>query len=172
VIFLCIYWRFIIAFLENSEIFFLILFLKKQPYYVSCGASNWRNSVDTTSHRFSCLNRRGDDFFHIDCLIDVIFNISWVNVSSGPEDKDLSKPMINVIFLLVEDLSWWRRQLRSGSWRYISVFTFSILIGNSDWVSILVLDCDVNFLSPFYNREPRATSFNGRSREIAKSTWF
>jgi len=28
-----------------------------------------------------------DDLHHVGCLTDVIFNVSWVNVSSGPDKR-------------------------------------------------------------------------------------
>ena len=83
------------------KFFFLIIFFKKQPYYVGCGASNRRNKVHTSPRQFLDLNRHGDDFYYVGCLTDVIFNVSWVNVRSGSDDKGLSESMINAIFLLV-----------------------------------------------------------------------
>jgi len=80
----CMYWRFIKAILENSEFFFL----KEQSCEVGCETSNRRHRV---KHHVSFL-----------VLTNVIFNVSWVNVDSKPDDKDLSEPTIKAIFLLVK----------------------------------------------------------------------
>jgi len=58
--------------LKNSEFLFFLFFLIKQPYYIGCGASNRSNRVDTTPCRFPGLNQRGDDFYHVSYLTDVI----------------------------------------------------------------------------------------------------
>jgi len=44
VVVVCIYWRFIKMILEIFEFYFLIFF-KKQPYNIGCGASNRRHRV-------------------------------------------------------------------------------------------------------------------------------
>ena len=79
-LFFCMYWRFIKAILENFEFFFSNFYFKKQPYYVSCWASNRRHRV----------KHHVDDLHHVDCLTDVIFNVSWVNFDLGPNNKSLS----------------------------------------------------------------------------------
>ena len=112
--FLCIYWRFIKAILENSKFFFIFIFIfKKQPYYVGCEASNRRNRVDTAPRRFLGLNRRGDNLYHVEGFTVVTFNVSWVNV-----DKGLSEPTTKAIFLLVPQ---WKSR---DSQNYNQIFIF------------------------------------------------
>jgi len=50
---------------------------------------------------FLVQNQRGDGIRDVGFLTNVIFNVFWVNVSSGPDDKSLSEPTINAFFLLV-----------------------------------------------------------------------
>jgi len=44
------------------------------------------------------LNRRGGELRDVDCLTDVWFNVFWVNIGSGPDDKGLSKPTTKTFF--------------------------------------------------------------------------
>jgi len=53
---------------------------------------NRRGVVDFSKapRRFPGPNRRGSGLRDVGGLTDVIFNVSWVNVGSGSDDKSLS----------------------------------------------------------------------------------
>jgi len=85
-----LFWLLFVCIGDLSKQFWKILnfFLKEQSCEVGCETSNRRHRV---KHHVSFL-----------VLTNVIFNVSWVNVDSKPDDKDLSEPTIKAIFLLVK----------------------------------------------------------------------